>query len=107
MKYRSRSEIIGLILQTANKGATKTRIMYGAYLSFSQVKEYVGFLQSRGLLIYEEGTSLYRLTEKGLHFMGAIEEINDVIAVGESNSVEEAAIVAKMSSRKVVAEHQW
>ncbi|MGA2665673.1 MAG: winged helix-turn-helix domain-containing protein, partial [Nitrososphaerales archaeon] len=29
MKYRSRSEIIAMILQAANNGATKTRIMYG------------------------------------------------------------------------------
>ena len=69
------------MLQTANKGATKTRIMYGAYLSYAQVKEYLTFLQGKELLMYEEGTSLYKLTEKGLNFMGTLEEINDVISV--------------------------
>jgi predicted transcriptional regulator len=28
MKYRSRSDIVGLILEAANDGVTKTKIMY-------------------------------------------------------------------------------
>jgi len=36
MKYRSRTEIVGLILDAANGGgATKTRIMYKAFPSFA------------------------------------------------------------------------
>lgn len=95
MKYRSRSEIIGLILQSANNGATKTRIMYGAYISYSQVKEYLSFLQSKELLTYEEGTGIYRLTAKGLQFMGTLEEINDVISLDDNNSSEKAEVVAQ------------
>ncbi len=95
MKYRSRSEIIGLILQCANNGATKTRIMYGAYISYSQVKEYLSFLQSKELLTYEEGTGIYRLTAKGLQFMGTLEEINDVISLDDNNSSEKAEVVAQ------------
>jgi len=85
MKYRSRSEIIAMILQTANKGATKTRIMYGAYLSYAQVKEYLEFLQQKDLVRYEQGTSLYKLTEKGLHYLRAFDQINEIISVGESS----------------------
>ena len=40
MKYRSRTEIVSAMLRIANRGATKTRIMYGAYLSYAQVMEY-------------------------------------------------------------------
>lgn len=86
MKYRSRSEIIAMILQAANKGATKTRIMYGAYLSYAQVQEYLGFLQQKGLLSYEEGTHLYKLTEKGLYFISAFDKINEIISVGNKES---------------------
>ena len=107
MKYRSRSEIIGLILQCANKGATKTRIMYGAYLSYSQVKEYLEFLQSKELLKYEEGTSLYKLTEKGLGFMSTLEEINDVISITSEDSTPEVAIASVKSSKEVPAARQW
>jgi len=33
MKNRSRTEIVGNILDSANGGATKTKIMYRAFLS--------------------------------------------------------------------------
>ena len=34
-----------MILGTATNGATKTRLMYGAYPSYTQVQEYLAFLQ--------------------------------------------------------------
>ncbi len=39
MKYRSRTEITVLILEAANGGATKTKIMYKSFLSYAQLKE--------------------------------------------------------------------
>jgi len=39
MKYRSRTEIVSRILDAANGGATKTKIMYKAFLSYAQLKE--------------------------------------------------------------------
>jgi predicted transcriptional regulator len=39
MKYRSRTEIVAMILEAANGGATKTKIMYRAFLSYEQLKE--------------------------------------------------------------------
>jgi len=47
VKYRSRTDIIAMILQAVINGATKTRIMYGAYLSYAQVKEYLSFMIGR------------------------------------------------------------
>src|SRR2546422_835291 len=42
MKYRSRTDIVTQILDAANgNGANKTRIMYKAYLSYAQLKEYL------------------------------------------------------------------
>jgi predicted transcriptional regulator len=70
-----------MMLQAANKGATKTRIMYGAYLSYAQVKDYLSFLESRELLKYEEGTQLYKLTEKGLKYLSAFDQISEMIAI--------------------------
>ena len=41
MTNRSRMDIISEILDAANGGgATKTKMMYKAYLSFAQMKEY-------------------------------------------------------------------
>jgi predicted transcriptional regulator len=46
MKYRSRSDIVGPLSDVANGGATKTKLMYKAYLSFNQLSEYLGYLFS-------------------------------------------------------------
>ncbi|MDG7001528.1 MAG: hypothetical protein JRN15_20720 [Nitrososphaerota archaeon] len=81
MKYRSRMEIIAVILQSAMKGATKTKLMYGAYLSYAQLKEYLTFVQERDLVTYEEGLQLYRLTPKGLHFLNVYEEVRDFVSL--------------------------
>jgi predicted transcriptional regulator len=56
MKYRSRSDIVGLLLDAANGGgATKTKLMYKAYLSFNQLREYLTLLVENGLTEYEGG----------------------------------------------------
>jgi predicted transcriptional regulator len=70
LKNRSRTDILGLILEAANGGgATKTRIMYKAFLSYTQLKEYLTILLENGLLEYEGRRELYRTTEKGMHFL--------------------------------------
>ncbi len=79
MKYRNRMEIIAMILDASKSGATKTKIMYKAYLSYTQLKEYLKSLQESNLLKYDEEAQLFRVTEKGRHFMRAFDEINDLI----------------------------
>ncbi|HEV2390275.1 MAG TPA: winged helix-turn-helix domain-containing protein [Nitrososphaerales archaeon] len=81
MKYRSRTDIIAMILQAATGGATKTRIMYSAYLSYAQVKEYLSFLMERNLIWYEQGSGLYKLSERGLQLLRAYEGISDMITL--------------------------
>jgi predicted transcriptional regulator len=66
MKYRSRTEIVAMILEAANGGATKTKIMYNAYLSYNQLKEYLSVLIKNNLIEYRDGTKTFRTTEKGL-----------------------------------------
>ena len=78
MKYRSRSEISAMIIESSRSGATKTKIMYKAYLSYFQVVEYLKHLQQNDLLVYEEGTQLYRPTEKGLKFLNLSNELNEM-----------------------------
>ncbi len=81
MKYRSRTDIIAMILQAATGGATKTRIMYSAYLSYAQVKEYLSFLVERNLIWYEQGSGLYKLSERGLQLLRAYEGISEMITL--------------------------
>ena len=86
MKYRSRTDIIAMILQAAINGATKTRIMYGAYLSYAQVKEYLSFLIEKDLIRYEEGSAIYKLTQKGVQLLRVYEDISDMITVNDQKN---------------------
>jgi predicted transcriptional regulator len=81
MKYRSRTEIVGLILEAANGGgATKTKIMYKAFLSFAQLREYLTMLQDNGLIEYEGGRHTYRTAEKGMKLLKIYEKMSVLMA---------------------------
>ena len=79
MKYRSRTEIVSMILEAANGGATKTRIMYKAFLSYAQLKEYLSVLIENNLLEYLEGLQSYKTTEKGLNLLKLHNEIVELL----------------------------
>lgn len=79
MKYRSRTDIVSQILEAANGGATKTKIMYKAYLSYAQLKEYLSVLVENGLLEFEKGTQTYKTTSKGLQFLKTYSQIGGLI----------------------------
>jgi len=78
MKYRSRTEIVGNILNAANGGATKTKIMYTAFLSYNQLKEYFSILIENNLIEYLDGTRTFKTTEKGLNFLKMHNEIGEL-----------------------------
>jgi predicted transcriptional regulator len=79
MKYRSRTEIVGLILEAANGGgATKTKIMYKAFLSFAQLREYLTMLQDNELIEYEVGRQAYRTTGKGMKLL-ELENMSELV----------------------------
>ncbi|HYA81978.1 MAG TPA: winged helix-turn-helix domain-containing protein [Candidatus Bathyarchaeia archaeon] len=73
--------MVGLLLGAANGGgATKTKLMYKAYLSFNQLREYLTLLVENGLIEYEGGQT-YRTTEKGMRVLHLQNEINEVAPV--------------------------
>jgi predicted transcriptional regulator len=79
MKNRSRTEIVGMMLEAANGRATKTKIMYSAFLSYNQLKDYLSVLIENNLLEYLEGTQTYKTTEKGLNFLKMNNEIGELL----------------------------
>jgi predicted transcriptional regulator len=84
MKYRSRLAIASTILQVARAGnATKTRLMYGSFLSFAQINEYLNFLIANALIMRSEQTRIYGLTEKGMRFLRIYDEMAELIPVDE------------------------
>jgi predicted transcriptional regulator len=79
MKYRSRTEIVSNILEAANGGVTKTKIMYKAFLSYNQLREYLSVLIENNLLEYLEGTQTYKTTEKGLNLLKMHNEMGELL----------------------------
>ena len=79
MKYRSRTEIVSMILEAANGGATKTRIMYKAFLSYAQLREYLSVLIENNLLEYLEGAQTFKTTEKGFNLLRMHNEIGELL----------------------------
>ncbi|TLX67155.1 MAG: DUF4364 family protein [Thaumarchaeota archaeon] len=89
MKYRSRTEIVAMILDSVTAGATKTKIMYKAFLSYTQLKEYLSYMAENDLIRYEEGTQLYRITDKGRKYIHVYTEIDEMVS---SNKNEKLAV---------------
>jgi len=79
MKYRSRTEIVCNILDATNGGATKTKIMYAAFLSYAQLKEYLSVLIENNLIEYSNGTQTFKTTEKGLNCLKMYREIGEFL----------------------------
>ena len=79
MKYRSRTEIVGNILEAANGRATKTKIMYKAFLSYAQLKEYLSVLIENNLIEYLVGTRTFKTTEKGLNYLKMHNEMGELL----------------------------
>ena len=84
MKYRSRTEIASLILEAANSGSTKTNIMYKAFLSHAQLKEYLSFLIENGLLEHDKRDQIYKTTDKGFKFNKLYSQLDGIVSAREA-----------------------
>jgi predicted transcriptional regulator len=79
MGNRSRTEIVSSILDAANGGITKTKIMYIAFLSYNQLNEYLSILIENNLIEYLDGTKTFKTTEKGLNYLKMHNEIGELL----------------------------
>ena len=80
MRHRSGIDIMGEILDAANEkgGVGKSRIMYKAFLSYAQLKEYSRVLTENNLLNYDAYTQTFKTTEKGLRFLDTCNKMNSM-----------------------------
>jgi predicted transcriptional regulator len=62
-------------LQAANGGTTKTKIMYKAYLSYAQLREYLTVLVENELLEFDQKNQTYKTSEKGFRFLKLHEQM--------------------------------
>jgi predicted transcriptional regulator len=79
MGYRSRTQIIDHILEAANGGITKTRLMYRVFLSQAQLKQYLTFLTESDLIRYDRISRTFQTTEKGLRFLDLYNQIDQLM----------------------------
>jgi predicted transcriptional regulator len=88
MTYRSKMDIISKILQAANGGIAKTKIMYHAFLSHAQLQDYLRVLIQNDLISYDLDTHTFKTTEKGLRFIEIYNQMDGMIkAVEEEQQV--------------------
>lgn len=81
MKHRSKASIIAKILQVASSGgATRSQIMYRAFLSYVQLKEYLVLLQNNGLLQYDAETKTFKSTDKGAKFQSLFRQLGELVS---------------------------
>ena len=80
MKHRSKEEIAALVLEAIvnTHRPTQTMIMYKAYLTHVQLKEFLASLMEKGLIEYHKLERIYTITEKGMHFLEVYNRFNQL-----------------------------
>ena len=81
------AEILSTINDSGSEGANKTSIMYKAFLSYAQLKEYLSFMVEKDLV--EESPQqfsgnekfVYKITGKGLRLLQISREIESIVGL--------------------------
>jgi predicted transcriptional regulator len=81
---RGRMDIMADILDQAQQGAKKTRLMYKCNLSFRQLRVYLDFLLKRNFVVLvapaEKQYGVFRTTRKGLAFLESYRDLQAIIS---------------------------
>jgi predicted transcriptional regulator len=82
VKNRSRPDIMAIILESANGGITKTKLLTRANLTSGQLRQYRDILIQRKLIIElaDEGKRhmAYRTTEKGIRYLSVYSTLKNI-----------------------------
>ena len=79
--------MLGIINDSSGEGANKTSIMYKAFLSYAQLKEYLSFMVEKGLVEeiprHFSGNEkfVYKITGKGLRLLQISKEIESIVGL--------------------------
>lgn len=60
--------------------------MYSAFLSYEQLKDYLGMLIENGLIEYDRSNELYKTPDKGRRFLKIYNKLNEFAAPGQENN---------------------
>jgi predicted transcriptional regulator len=87
-RRRSNIEIIAEMLKIGENGAGKTKIMYNANLSYSQIQKYLGYLISQGFIDKLElgnPSVTYQVTESGLRLLSSISSVVEMLGLNDDS----------------------
>ncbi len=89
-RRRSNIEIIAEMLKIGENGAGKTKIMYNANLSYSQIQKYLGFLMSQGFIDRMQlgnPSVTYQVTENGLKLLDSINNLMEMLGLSDGDEL--------------------
>jgi predicted transcriptional regulator len=69
MNYRDKTDISVTILELANGGASKSKIISTAFLNHSSSLQYFKMLLKNKLLVYQEEKRMFKTTPAGIQFL--------------------------------------
>jgi len=78
-KYRNRIDIIAHLLNATHNGATKTKIMRRAMISYGQLRKYLQTMTENDLIAYESANRRFTITQKGYRFMKMYEDLSKLV----------------------------
>lgn len=84
---RSSLEILYEIMRLASQGQRKTRIMYGANLSYDMLNKYLDFLRLKGFVALDEESGKFSVTKDGHEFMRDLERVTRHLRVEDESVV--------------------
>ena len=80
LKYRSKTDIVASILESANGNwVIQTKVIYNAFLSHRQLKEYIPFLVENSLLEYNPDNQTYKTTKKGMKLITLYNKMKEYV----------------------------
>jgi predicted transcriptional regulator len=83
-RRRGEVQILIEILAISLRGVKVTHLMYKANLSYSTLHKYLSAMSKQGLIIEafkDDGSVMYRATEKGKLVLGKLKEVQCVLHV--------------------------
>jgi len=82
VKNRSRPDIMAIILEAANGGITKTKLLTRANLTSGQLRQYLDILVEKKLLAEYASENrkylAYRTTEKGMRYLSIYSSLKSI-----------------------------
>ncbi len=89
-RRRSNIQIIHDMLKIGENGAGKTKLMYSANMSYTQIQKYLSFLLDHGLIDKVElgnPSVTYHVTEKGASLLKSIDTVLEVLELEETSGL--------------------